>query len=392
MTMRDFRLAAGMVIFLPTVALAAPDDYVFTRLTPQGFHLNDPDSLNMNNDGTVVFRNYEPGVHDTVYMIRDGAMTVAFDRTGPLRSMGSIRLAGDDTVIVNGSLDTGELGIFACKDGATTTIVDDTGPFGYFASTVTNNNGDVAFKAHLDSGVRGIYAASAGTVTTIVDDTNPPGIRMYDYCMNDSGTVAMICWHETENRYVIFAGDGGPLQRVIDDSYPSLTSVGVGLGLSGGPAINNYGTIAFEASHVVPGSGEVNGVFTFDGDILTLIADQTNGFRWLGPLDINNDGQVLFWGSMENDVYGLFLGPDPDEDAVIREGDPLFGATIDYMQLIGSGSLLNDSGQVVFAARLDDGTSGIFMATPVPEPTSALLALVAVMLVQPASRRHARSG
>ena len=51
------------------------------------------------------------------------------------------------------------------------------------------------------------------------------------------------------------------------------------------------------------------------------------------------------------------------------------------MQDLGAGQPygINNSGQIAFNATLSDGTSGVFVATPVPEPSTVLLLAVGVL-------------
>jgi len=49
-------------------------------------------------------------------------------------------------------------------------------------------------------------------------------------------------------------------------------------------------------------------------------------------------------------------------------------ANLDYAS--PDGRILNNSGQAAFWAQFTDGTSGIFLSRPIPEPSSLMLALV----------------
>ena len=50
-------------------------------------------------------------------------------------------------------------------------------------------------------------------------------------------------------------------------------------------------------------------------------------------------------------------------DKVIASGDPLDGRTVGFVLTTRFG--LNNAGQIVLLARLDDGTQGIYLATPI---------------------------
>jgi len=70
---------------------------------------------------------------------------------------------------------------------------------------------------------------------------------------------------------------------------------------------------------------------------------------------------------------GIFTGPDPSTDKVIMEGDLLDGYTISTNSLSFSRNGLNNLGQIAFTATLNDGTSGVWVATPTPEPSTLVL-------------------
>jgi hypothetical protein len=70
---------------------------------------------------------------------------------------------------------------------------------------------------------------------------------------------------------------------------------------------------------------------------------------------------VAFLGYPDAGGQGIFTGPDPVADKVIRTGDPLFGSTVTAVNFEHG---LNDAGQIVFLAELADGTRGVFRADP----------------------------
>ena len=76
--------------------------------------------------------------------------------------------------------------------------------------------------------------------------------------------------------------------------------------------------------------------------------------------------------------YGIYIGDGANTNEVIGSGDLLFGSTITALSI--SPTSLNDLGQVAFYYRLANGTTGIAIATPVPEPTPSLLMALSVGL------------
>ncbi len=121
-------------------------------------------------------------------------------------------------------------------------------------------------------------------------------------------------------------------------------------------ALNNAGTVAFQASLSRGGSG----VFTGDGGPVTTIFD-TNGTPIRAVLshpDINAGGSVSFYGEREAGERGVFL---------VRGGEliRLGGAGPTAVGQIGPlGPTMNDGDAVAFRADLPEGASGIFVGAP----------------------------
>ena len=70
-------------------------------------------------------------------------------------------------------------------------------------------------------------------------------------------------------------------------------------------------------------------------------------------------------------AVGGGIGDGTLTNKVIGAGDPLFGSIV-----MGAGvspHSFNDAGQVAFFYQLANGTTGIAVATPVPEPSAFLL-------------------
>ncbi len=101
------------------------------------------------------------------------------------------------------------------------------------------------------------------------------------------------------------------------------------------------------------------------------IADTSGPYSSLGEPSINDTGTVAFLAGLDAAGPGIFTGPDPAADKVIRTGDPLFGSTVMSLDISESGAALNNFGRIAFWAELEDGTQGIYVANP--EPTTMLL-------------------
>jgi hypothetical protein len=217
-------------------------------------------------------------------------------------------------------------------------IADTSGPFSSFGHPALNASGTVAFFAGLDTGGSGIFTSSGGPTTTLYDSSGP------------------------------FSGFGTGL------------------------ALNASGTVAFFAALDVGGAG----IFTGSGGPTATIADTNGPFSSFGEPNLNDLGTVAFIAGLDIGGFGIFTGPDPNLDAVIRDGDPLFGSTVNALGVINS-PFLNNAGQLALFYGLDDGRMGIARADPlvaVSAPASLALigvGVVAAGLTQRTSRRRRRA-
>ena len=273
--------------------------------------------------------------------------------------------------------------ILAGNGGPLITIADIAGPFRDFSggySTSINTSGAVAFKASLDVGPGGIFVSNAGIVTQVF--TNSASLSTSgSISINDAGTIAFRRGIGT----AIYTVNGGLITTIADSSGPfNYFSIPT--------SINNAGTVAFGAG-VGGADGGVFGIYKGNGGPLTTIADISGPFSYLGDFgfqtasSINDAGMVAFNAALDIGGGGVFVGDGIFTNKVIGAGDPLFGSTV-----IGAGvspTSLNNNGQVAFAYTLANGTTGIAIANPVPEPSTAAL-LGAAMAALGFSRRRQR--
>jgi len=91
---------------------------------------------------------------------------------------------------------------------------------------------------------------------------------------------------------------------------------------------------------------------------------------------LNDAGQVLFKAG----IGAFVVDADRNINTVVRIGQALEGSTVTEVELVGAGSIndaglgfgnqrpMNNAGQVVFWAELEDGRDGIFLWSGPPPP------------------------
>jgi len=270
--------------------------------------------------------------------------------------------AGAVVALINRGALYGGVGIYKVDDSAFTTIANIVGAFGSVGTYVlpdVNASGVVSFGGQPDSGSglgsKGIFTSSDDVSYTTVANIDGD---FYDFLgnlgrtsVNDQGMVTFKFIYDAMGGGIA-KGDGGATTVVAD-------TLGSYAGFSW-PSINGAGAVSFIAQYDAGGSA----IVVNSGGSDMVVAD-TSGpyFTFLDEVaPINSAGDVVFLAVLDAGGVGLFTGPDQVEDCIIKTGDVLAGSTVVELRL-GADSI-NDSGQVVFKAKLADGTYGIYRADP----------------------------
>lgn len=363
-----FKLRFGMAgnyllasVLLAMTATHAAAGYIFTLVadtTGAFMDFGPAPAPSLNASGTVAF--YATSDNGNVGIYKgNGAITTTIFATSQFPtsfSKPSINQAGTVAFFLahggnNASIVTG-------NGGSLVTVVDTTGEFtGLSIYAAINASGTVAFSASHNPPPGGIFTITGGMATRIGFGGN--------FTINDAGTVA-------GNRSsfpgeAIATGNGGPTTTIADSSGP-LKVFGYQ------PAINNSGTVAFVAGVGDRYSGAY-GIYSGNGGALTTIADLSGPFNYFDLFgtqpSINGAGIVAFAAGLDAGGYGIFTGDGVTTNEIIGTGDSLFGSTVTSASI--STTAFNDNGQLAFYYQLANGTNGIALATPTPEPSASLL-------------------
>ncbi len=144
-----------------------------------------------------------------------------------------------------------------------------------------------------------------------------------------------------------------PVITLADSSGPLSQLVGI-------PDINDVGTVAFGVE--LDGGGRA--IWTSDGGSITTVVESNGPFDSFPVYDINDAGTVAFFGFEDlTFITGIYTGPNPANDKVVKIGDTLDGLLVQNVGFERGG--LNNPGQVAFVAQfgaLDH--HAIYIATP----------------------------
>jgi hypothetical protein len=276
-------------------------------------------------------------------------------------------------------------GIFVHRDGLNTPIAraNDRDNFESLTGGFSMNaGGTVAFAGTLkNGGGAGVFAGNGGPVTFIADNSGQfTNVFNSSPSINAAGTVAFVAGLDAGGSGIFTGnggGGGGGAPNDIARTGPQFFS------FLGDPSINDDGDVIFFA---FTDGGNGAGIFTSSGGVLDTVATLDGPFSGFGQTPaLNNDGDVAFLADLDAGGRGIFIGPDPVLDKVIRTGDPLFGSTVTDLGVYRG---LNDDDRLAFAYLLANGVQGIAVVA-VPEPGSLTLFGLAAPLL--ARRRRERS-
>jgi hypothetical protein len=299
--------------------------------------------------------------------------TIASESDGLLTSFGDdvvINAAGVVGYDANLTAGVNER-VIRTSDGLSTKTIVDTNEQGligrFLGSPSINAAGAVAFFAERQNRSLAVFTGNGDSLTVVADTANSKFGSFGDAAINNSGEVVFLAFLKDFSPGVFVATindhagnlDGAPvtIAAVADPSSPAFSDPGVSFE---DPVINARGIVADVA---FLSSGNL-AVFTGNSRSLTLRTDPNSAFFTNSEHpSINNRGAVAFSADEASGVRGMFVeltgGAAPL--AVLQTGDPLFGSTVISVSV--GRFALSDSFRLVFEYELQDGRSGIAVAS-----------------------------
>lgn len=327
--------------------------YQFTKIADtrtgvfRGFHL----STSIDEQGMVLFRANLIGGGQGIFKA-DGSITTQIANTSEEKFenfRGAPAVSDNGLIVFYGSRPGGKFGYSRATD-VTGDFLYSNKDFADLGDLVINNGGTVAFKGTRAKGRkqrRQIFLGNGGRPVPIPDSQNN---QVGMLSLNNHGQVAF----STGKKVYVSDGETTTLLTDGDKEYFLFYR----------PVINDHGMVVVQtASELAEGRIDKHLLAIVDGNVQVLASTQRSFQDLLSAHALNNHGNVVFSAVLDSGIIGLFVGPNPLTDVVIKQGDSLFGTRI-VEGPVFSNRGFNDAGQIVFYARLEDGTEGIYRADP----------------------------
>ncbi|MBX3365080.1 MAG: hypothetical protein KF866_09970 [Phycisphaeraceae bacterium] len=260
-----------------------------------------------------------------------GTLVESFPAGGPqgVSNFGGVRLTGDGAIGFRGAFGSNQKYVFDEFIGGvrTQTLIaqSGTGQYAFLFTSSINDSRQLAAKVFDASSNSLVYRFEPDGSRTLIADartSGPYNSILNGVALGSSGDVSCFVRTRAANEWRLIRSDGIETVTIARPGDLGIVSTDFG---NFGPDINASGWVAFRARTTTG-----HAVFVGDGQSLVRIA---------------GDGDLL-----ATDLGDLVMGFD-------------FGPPTGR-QALSSRVAINDAGQIAFAAFMQNGTIGIFVATP----------------------------
>jgi hypothetical protein len=429
--MAALTLAPALVISSPSVTkysfVKIADNY--SPGTPFVDIDKDNNGAAINDNGEVVFQANTAVNGFGIFVASHSKIRKIADSTQGFTNFYGISINSDRSVVFNAS--KGDLnGVFKSFDRFITTIADTNsaffsdfiGPNLLNNSPAINDSQSVAFVASLKSDIcptepafladnlnhcAGLFVEKNGKMRIIADDTRGSFVRFLGGAwpaqvtpkINNGGQVAF--W--AHSKEILSNELSAPICALDDIACKNVMGIyktsprgfvtvadnkGQYLSFFGAVDINDPGSVVYvwrkrADLDCASGSSRWRGVNIYRNGVTSKLADnqscEEGAYSRFGAPNVNNKGDTAFLAvlrpgdnpSAPNSPIGIFTGPNPTTDSVIKVGDKLAGKTVGALE--GQQSVLNfgfnqkginNKGQIVFIVGFTDGTKALYLAIP----------------------------
>jgi Ca2+-binding RTX toxin-like protein len=123
-------------------------------------------------------------------------------------------------------------------------------------------------------------------------------------------------------------------------------------------ALNDSGVLVYSTNEFTNTGANNAEILKLEGNNTTSLANTDGLFGSFAEISLNNQGETVFSAFLDDGKEGIFAGFNPFSDRIIAVGDVLSGSTVTDLEFSQEG--LNNSGIISFKAELANGTLGIY--------------------------------
>jgi hypothetical protein len=152
-----------------------------------------------------------------------------------------------------------------------------------------------------------------------------------------------------EDNGIVLSNPDGTFRRIVDSGGGDFAVFD--------PSLNIFGRVAFTGFRF-DGDTQVQGVFTSRGGPVTTVADTTGPYSFFGEPSLNDLGQVVFTADLDEfgpnglPVQGVFTGANPAADKVLQAGDRYAGVSV--TSVFTCSEALNNLGEIVMTVQSEN--------------------------------------
>jgi Ca2+-binding RTX toxin-like protein len=170
----------------------------------------------------------------------------------------------------------------------------------------------------------------------------------------------------------IFDEGGIPIATENSISITDGTTITLEDGVTAGNLdINDSGLLVYSTNRFTDTGTNLAEILQRQGNDTTSLANTDGLFGSFEEISLNNSGEVVFSAFLDDGKEGIFAGFNPVSDRIIAVGDTLSGSTVADLEFSQEG--LNNSGIISFKAELANGTLGIYQVNIRDRSTANLI-------------------
>lgn len=326
----------------------------------------------LNDSGTIAFFGTDNSSESGIYTVSGNATSETVITNSQLEegSLGSkISFNNNEAFLYTVSIlpppfGVGDINLVLNENGTTTTIdsvfQDRNRSAGYQDLYLNENNFAVAKTGLLGPSLSVetiILISPDGTQENVaqsvgVGNNSPRLTDLGDIAFNNQNLVAYGATKTTFDEF------GRPIDTENSIFVTDGTQITLEDGVTAGDlALNDSGLLVY-STDTATATGARGEILQRQGNNTTSLANTDGLFADFGEISLNNSGEIVFSGVLDDGEEAIFAGFNATSDLIIATGDALSGSTVSDLEFSQEG--LNNSGLITFKAELANGTQGIY--------------------------------